>query len=225
VGFRNSWSNITAANPCVVGISGLIGDILVGIACTDVATAGDFNAMAGWSGHFQGTSTNDGMCFAVFSTKLTSGLTSVSFSTGSTNPSIAAVAAFDGRDLTTWHDVAPATTATSTAGTTTNLATTPVTNGVDLVWGQGQDNGNSDYAFNWSGTNTGVWTTRVDIRSTFINCAIGTASQVTAGLCSGRVVSTNGGRVGVLLALRPAAGGAPATPPLIVPAIMQPRRM
>lgn len=204
--YVQSWTNSTPADPCNVAISPSADSVLIGIGVTDTTNVADLDTTpAGWTQLFRAQTTTDGMTFQVIYKVANGSETSVSFSSTSTNTSIAAVAEFSGIDTTTPLDVTPATFSSSTANTTTSISITPVTNGCDLVFCQGQDDGGSDYAFTFSTTSgtTGAWTTRADINSTFLNAALGSAVQATAGALTAQVVSTSGGRAGILIALRP----------------------
>ncbi len=204
--YKNSWTNSTQADPCVVTISPDADDFLIAWGMTDTTTGNP--TPSGWTLAHSGTSTFDnGVLIVVY--KVSDGTeTSVSFSGELTT--IAGCASFDGRDTTTPLDVAVATFTSSTGDTTTSISITPTTNGCDLVFVQGQDDGNSDYSFTFSTTSgtTGSWTTQVDQRAGFVNIGCGTATQTTAGALTAQCVSTSGGRIGVLFALRPAASGA-----------------
>jgi hypothetical protein len=223
--YKNSWTNNTPASPCTVNITPAAGDIEVGAAITD--SAGDTCTLpTGWTA-VTGTplqSTADGMTLFAFSRK-SSAESSVVYD--ATHDSIGNAASFDGRDQTTWLDVTPVTFANSANGTTMDINITPATDGCDLVFVAALDDGNSNSTFTFTTTagTTGAWTTRVDQNNGFLNLAIGTCTQVTAGAITARcTTSDSGGRCGVLFALRPAAGGGGgSTRPLIVPAILCPR--
>lgn len=218
--YSNSWVNNTPANPCVVTISPNAGDILLAWAITDSTTAGNLDSdPSGFSNLAPiANSTNDGASFRA-SIKVADGTeTSVSFNSTSTVPCIAGVIAFSGRDTTTPLDVAAVTIALSTASTTADLSITPITNGCDLCYILGNDGGSSDTTFTYttqSGT-TGAWTTQPDQHSGYHNIAAGSAVQTTAGAITARcTTSQSGGRLGVLVALRPAVSAAKSDPPVL----------
>ncbi len=217
--YKSSWTNSTPSSPCTVTISSTptAGDILIGWAISDATTAGDCDGIpAGFTrvSTLPLTSSFDNMTMTVVYKKSDGTETSVQFTATSGNNMIAGVASFDGRDGTTFLDVAPVVISRNTGSTTTDLSTTPITDADDLVYVIGVDGGNSDYSFTFSTTvgTTGAWTTRVDQHSGFYNCAMGSATQATAGALTARCTSTNGGAVGVLFALRPAASAAIALP-------------
>lgn len=208
--YSNSWVTSTPANPVSVTISPAADDLLISVAITDTAAAGDLDSTpSGWTQQHRGQSTNDNMTFQSCWKKATGAETAVAFQSSSTNSQIAGVIACSGVDTATPLDVTPATVASSTAQTTTDLSITPVSDGCLLVYVIGVDAGSSDYSFSFSTTagSTGSWTVRRDINNGFLNYAIATAVQTTAGAVTVRCTSTSGGRVGVLYALRPAATG------------------
>lgn len=207
--YKNSWTNSTPADPCTVTIAPDADDFLIGWAITD-STSGADEDPSGWTRAFRDSSTFDNAVLLVCYKKATGAETSAAFGSAGSNTMIAGVASFDGRDTTTPLDVTPVTFTSSTGSTTTSISITPVTDGCDLVFVQGQDGGNSDYSFTFSTTSgtTGSWTTQVDQNSGFMNAACGVAAQTTAGALTAQVVTTNGGRLGILFALRPGS-----TPP------------
>lgn len=216
--YSNSWTNSTPANPCAVTVAPTAGDILLAWAITDSTTTGNLDSdPSGFSNLAPVVnSTNDGASFRA-SIKVSDGTeTSVSFSSTSTNPCIAGVIAFSGRDTTTPLDVAAVTIALSTAGTTADLSITPITDGCDLCYILGNDGGSSNTTFTFttqSGT-TGAWTTQPDQNSGYYNVAAGSAVQTTAGAITARcTTSQTGGRLGVLVALRPAVSAAAKSDP------------
>ncbi len=216
--YSNSWINSTPANPCAVTVAPTAGDILLAWAIADSTTTGNLDSdPSGFSNLAPVvTSTNDGATFRA-SIKVADGTeTSVSFSSTSTNPCIAGVIAFSGRDTTTPLDVAAVTIALSTAGTTADLSITPITDGCDLCYILGNDGGSSNTTFTFttqSGT-TGAWTTQPDQHSGYYNVAAGRAVQTTAGAITARcTTSQTGGRLGVLVALRPAVSAAAKSDP------------
>lgn len=210
--YSNKWEQTTPANPCAITIAPNADDILIAWAFNDEANANDLDSdPAGWTLIFRGVSTNDNSTLRVCYKIATGAETSVSFNSSSGNIAIGGCIAFSGRDTTTPLDVTPVTIADSTAATTQDLSITPVTDGVDLCHIFDCDGGNSDYTFSFSTTSgtTGSWTTRVDQRADFRNCGVGTATQTTAGALTARGTSSvSGGRVGVLIALRPAVAAA-----------------
>lgn len=211
--YSNKWEQNTPANPCVISIAPNAGDILIAWAFNDEANANDLDSdPAGWTLIFRGVSTNDNSTLRVCYKIATGAETSVSFNSASGNIAIGGCIAFSGRDTTTPLDVTPVTLANSTSQTTADLSITPVTDGADLCFIFDCDGGNSDYTFSFStisGT-TGAWTTRVDQRADFRNAGVGSATQATAGALTARGTSTvAGGRVAVLIALRPSSS--PAT--------------
>lgn len=212
--YKNAWTNSTPADPCTVTIAPAANDFLIGWAITD-STSGADTVPSGWTQTFRGTSTFDGAALLV-GYKLADGSeTSAAFNSTGSNTMIAGVLSFDSIDTTTPLDVTPVTFSSSTGSTTTSMSITPATDGCDIVFVQGQDAGNSDYTFTFSTTSgtTGAWTTRVDQRSGFFNAGAGSAVQTTAGALTAQCVSTSGGRIGVLYALRTTGGGAPAGQP------------
>lgn len=211
--YVQGWSNSTPADPCVVTISPSSGSVLIGFAVTDTTNASDLDTTpAGWTQLFRAQTTTDAMTLQVIYKVSDGSETSVSFDSSSSNASIGGVAEFSGRNTTTPLDVTPVTFSSNTADTTTSISITPVTDNSDLVFVQGQDDGSSDYSFSFSTTSgtTGAWTTRIDQNSGFLNQALGSAVQSTAGALTAQVVSTSGGRAGILIALRVAV-----VPPVI----------
>lgn len=202
--YKNSWTNSTPADPCTVTIAPDADDFLIGFAISD-STSGTDEDPAGWTRAFRDTSSFDSAVLLVCYKKADGTETSASFGSVGSNVQIAGVASFSGVDTTTPLDVTPVTFTSSTSNTTTSISITPVTNGCDLVFVQGQDGANSDYSFTFSTTSgtTGAWTTRIDQNSGFMNQALGSAVQTTAGALTAQVVSTTGGRLGILFALRP----------------------
>lgn len=205
--YKNSWTNSTPADPCAVTIAPDANDFLIGWAITDSQPNGAEDSPAGWTQLYRASSTFDGATLQVSYKKADGSETSASFNSTGANTMIAGVISFSGVDTTTPLDVTPQTFTSSTSDTTTSISITPVTNGCDLVFVQGQDGATGDYSFTFSTTSgtTGAWTTRVDQNSGFFNVACGSATQTTAGALTAQVVSTTGGRLGVLFALRPVA--------------------
>lgn len=204
--YKNSWTNSTPADPCTVTIAPDADDFLIGWAITD-STSGADEDPSGWTRAFRDSSTFDNAVLLVCYKKATGAETSAAFGSVGSNTMIAGVASFSGIDTTTPLDVTPVTFTSSTGDTTTSISITPTTNGCDLVFVQGQDGASSDYSFTFSTTSgtTGAWTTRVDQNSGFMNSAMGSATQTTAGALTAQVVTTTGGRLGILFALRPSA--------------------
>lgn len=218
--YSNSWTNSTPANPCVVTVAPTAGDILLAWAITDSTTPGNLNSdPSGFSNLAPAVnSTYDSATFRA-SIKVADGTeTSVSFNSTSGVECIAGVIAFSGRDTTTPLDVAAVTIALSTASTTADLSITPITDGCDLCYILGNDGGTSDTTFTYttqSGT-TGAWTTQPDQHIGYYNIAAGRSVQTTAGAITARcTTSQTGGRLGVLVALRPAASAAKSDPPAL----------
>lgn len=218
--YSNSWVNNTPANPCVVTVAPTAGDILLAWAITDSTTANNLDSDP--SGFLNlapvVNSTNDGASFRA-SIKIADGTeTSVSFNSTSTVPCIAGVIAFSGRDTTNPLDVAAVTIALSTASTTADLSITPITDGCDLCYILGNDGGSSDTTFTYTTEigSTGAWTTQPDQHNGYHNVAAGRAVQSTAGAITARcTTSQSGGRLGVLVALRPAVSAAKSDPPVL----------
>lgn len=210
--YKNSWTNSTPADPCTVTIAPDADDFLIGWAITD-STSGADEDPSGWTRAFRDSSTFDNAVLLVCYKKATGAETSAAFGSVGSNQMIAGVASFSDIDTTTPLDVTPVTFTSSTSATTTSISITPVTNGCDLVFVQGQDGASSDYSFTFSTTSgtTGAWTTQVDQNSGFMNVAMGSATQTTAGALTAQVVTTTGGRLGILFALRPASAAATAT--------------
>lgn len=205
--YANSWTNSTPADPCDVTISPAANSFLIAWGITDSTSGADITP-SGWTQAYRDSSTFDNAVLQVLYKVATGSETSVRFESAGSNTIIAGCIEFTGIDTTTPLDVTPVTFTSSTGSTTTSLSITPVTNGCDLVFVQGQDDGNSDYSFSFSTTSgtTGAWTTRADQNSGFFNVGVGSATQTTAGALTAQCVSTSGGRLGVLFALRPAAG-------------------
>ncbi len=207
--YKNSWTNSTPADPCDVTISPDADDFLIAYGITDSTSGADITP-SGWTQAYRDSSTFDNAVLQVLYKKSDGTETSVRFESAGANTIIAGCLSFSGIDTTTPLDVTPVTFTSSAGSTTTSLSITPVTNGCDLVFVQGQDNGNSDYSFSFSTTSgtTGSWTTRTDQNSGFFNVAAGTATQTTAGALTADCVSTSGGRLAIIFALRPST-----TPP------------
>lgn len=203
--YANSWTNSTPGDPCDVTISPAANSFLIAWGITDSTSGADITP-SGWTQAYRDSSTFDNAVLQVLYKVATGAETTVRFESAGANTIIAGCAEFTGIDTTTPLDVTPVTFTSSTGDTTTSISITPVTNGCDLVFVQGQDDGNSDYSFSFSTTSgtTGAWTTRVDQNSGFFNVAMGSATQTTAGALTAQVVTTNGGRLGILFALRPA---------------------
>jgi len=212
--FVQAWTNSTPADPLTITISPSANSFLIAHAITDAANAADLNTTpSGWTQAFRSTVTTDNQVHQILYKVADGTETSVVFDSTSGNTAIGCCLEFSSIDTTTPLDVTPVTFNSNTSNTTTTLPSTgsmtPVTDGCDIVFCQGQDNGNSDYTFTFStvtGT-TGAWTTRTDQRSGFMNCAVGSCTQTTAGSFTAKVVSTSGGRSGIMFALRPSGGG------------------
>lgn len=205
--YSNSWVNSTPANPCAVTIAPNAGDIIIAWSITDQSGAADADTdPAGYTRISRQTTTTDSAAMLVVYKIATGSETSISFSSSSSNTQIAGAMTFSGRDGTTPLDVTPGTFNSSTTGTTSDISITPVTDGCDLCFVYGNDTGSVNPTFTFSTTSgtTGSWTTQVDQNSGFYNIAAGYATQTTAGALTARgTASDTGGRLSVLIALRP----------------------
>ena len=205
--YSNSWINSTPANPCVVTIAPNAGDIIIAWAITDTTNAQDLDsAPSGYTQITRQQSTADAATMLVAYKIATGAETSVSFSSASSNTCVAGAMTFSGRDQTTPLDVTPQIFNSSTTDTTADISITPVTDGCDLCFVYGDDTGSVNPSFTFSTTSgtTGTWTTRTDQNSGFYNIGVGDATQDTAGALTARgTVTQTGGRLSVLIALRP----------------------
>lgn len=203
--FKNSWTNSTPADPCDVTIAPDADDFLIAYGITDSTSGADL-VPSGWTQAYRDSSTADSAVLHVIYKKATGAETSVRLESAGSNTIIAGCLSFSDIDTTTPLDVTPVTFTSSTNNTTTSISITPTTDGCDLCFVQGQDDGNSDYSFTFSTTSgtTGSWTTRTDQNSGFFNVGAGSATQTTAGALTAQCVSTSGGRLAIIFALRPA---------------------
>lgn len=205
--YSNSWINSIPDDPCAVTIAPNAGDIIIAWAITDTTNAQDLDsAPSGYTQITRQQSTADAATMLVAYKIATGAETSVSFSSASSNTCVAGAMTFSGRDQTTPLDVTPQIFNSSTTDTTADISITPVTDGCDLCFVYGDDTGSVNPSFTFSTTSgtTGTWTTRTDQNSGFYNIGVGDATQDTAGALTARgTVTQTGGRLSVLIALRP----------------------
>ncbi len=212
--YKNSWVNNTPAHPCAVTVSGVAaGDLLLIYAQTDQTPGVTFTWPSGFTQIAAGGSTYNGGDFGVAYKVATGSEGSLSVSNSASNTMIVGVVAYAGVSTTNPLDVTSVSGFSNTGAGFQNLSITPVTNGATLVFISGPDTGaqNETFAFSTQSGTTGSWTTRVDANSAdnFFNVGVGDALQNTAGAVTARVTWTNSqGPMGVLVALRPAAGSA-----------------
>jgi hypothetical protein len=214
VAYKNAWTNSTPAAPLTITIAPAAGDILIAYAVSDDASANTLNdTAAGWTQVARLTvSAYDNQVLQVLRKKSDGTETSVVFANGGSSAVvIGGCVSFDGRDQTTYLDVAAVTnTRDGGAGTTLDISMTPVTNGCDIIYVEGNDrnnSGNTTFTFSTTAGTTGAWTNRTDQNSGFLNVAAGHAVQATAGAITARCTTNpTGEQAGVLIALRPAAG-------------------
>lgn len=217
--FVQKWENSTAADPLSIDVSTgggpTSGNILVAFGNSNTTVGGSLDtAPSGFSDLQVGLYSVNGNQTLSGWYKVSDGTeTSVSLDSSSNTSQIGAVLEFSGRDTTTPLDVAAIgydQTNGDYQSTTADLSITPVTDGCDLAFIAASSKGFSDRTFDCtteSGT-TSAWTVRTDQRAGYINVGSSTATQTTAGAITARVtVNFNGGNTGILVALRPAAGG------------------
>lgn len=212
--YTNVWTNSTAAATLNITTAPTAGRTLLAWKISD-STGMVVTWPTGFTQIATQDTTTDGQTLAIAIKPSASGAeTTLALTSGAAG--IGGVIEHSGRDTTTPQDVTTVVSNNNTGQAspwTLTGAITPVTDGVDLVAFLASDvTSDVDAVHTFADTVPLTWTTRADIRSTFQNVGVGTATQTshaaTTVTGTGAVGGASAGRSMMVVALRPAASAA-----------------
>ena len=211
-------TNSTPAHPLSINPGATADDVLIASVVTDTGAVNSW-AISGFDQLDHRITSVDGSSHGTLRKKDATGSEGgLNITNDISAAMIGFIMALSGADNTTPEDVA-IQAATDNTGEGSpwiiDVSITPVTDGCMIVAIMNSDvagAANAVHSFSTVSGTTGAWTVRADLNSGYYNIAVATAPQTTAGAITVRGTGTLGGYVAaqtmVLMAIRPAAGGA-----------------
>ena len=218
ISFNKVVTNSTPASPLAINPAATANDVLISGQVCDFNDGSTFS-VTGFDVIDRQETTTDAQNLGVNRKKAATGSEgSLNITNSAGRAMIGFILALTGGDNTTPEDVTSVKANNNTGASspaTLSASITPTTDGCMIVAIMGTDTTgslNATTTFSTTSGTTGAWTTQADLNSGFNNIAVGTALQTTAGAItvqgSSTFASGTAGRAIILMAIRPAAGGA-----------------